>query len=167
MSDTENHIQNKIHDRLQMQNKQSDRPKFYDITANVNLFGWESDLLCKDAKDSIYEFEIKASFSDFLKDFRKKAKQAKLASLKGNDVGPAFFYYVVPLEILDQVKEKLPSYAGLYWFSIRKYETVLQCDTVAPKLTEYRATKTDTIKMLRSTNFKYWRGRTGKGTYKR
>lgn len=159
---TEKDIQNSIFKRL-YDRKKDGQNLFFDITSNVKFFDWESDILFKNQQGSIYEIEIKTSLSDYLNDFENKKKKHKELS-KIRQKAPAYFYFLVPNEIVDKIE--VPEYCGLYSYSeFQCRERGLVIDTYlikeAPKLTEKTASYTDTIKMLRSTAFKYWRSRTG------
>ena len=162
---TEKQIQNKIFLNLQDRNRQNEKTIFFDITPNVWIFDWESDILFKNSEDFIFEMEIKTSLQDYQNDFiNKKKKHDKLANAKEDSFVPAYFYFVVPVGIVDI--ETFPIYAGLYEYQIFEGELIMNLTKQAPRLTEKKANKTDTIKMLRSTSFKYWRGRTGQQTRK-
>lgn len=156
--DIQNHIFQKLYDR-----KKDGQNMFFDITSNIKFFDWESDLLFKNQQGSIYEIEIKTSLSDYLKDFENKKKKHKELSKTRKNV-PAYFYFLVPADIVDRIE--VPEYCGLYSYTeYQCRERGLVIDTYivkeAPKLTNITASYTDTIKMLRSTAFKYWRSRTG------
>jgi hypothetical protein len=159
---TEKDIQNSIFQKL-YDRKKDGQNMFFDITSNIKFFDWESDLLFKNQQGSIYEIEIKTSLSDYLKDFENKKKKHKELSVNRNNV-PAYFYFLVPTEIVDKIE--VPEYCGLYAYTeYQCRERGIVIDTYiikeAPKLTNITASYTDTIKMLRSTAFKYWRSRTG------
>jgi hypothetical protein len=166
---TEKDIQNKLFEILfDMQDISTGFQKFYFITPNVTLFeGWESDLIVKDSKERIYEFEIKTSKEDFLAD--KKKKRTKILKA-GNDEQrkPNFFYYILP-ESADIKEIEVPEFAGFYIY--RAYqcnerglviEFFLQRE--APLLTERLTNSKEIQKLLTSIYFKFWRERTGINT---
>lgn len=70
----------------------------------------ESDLVVVTKKQEVAEIEIKVSHSDYLADFKKKAKHK---ALKAGNCIPSKFSYCCQ-ENLIQVSE-LPPYAGLIW----------------------------------------------------
>lgn len=156
--DIQNHIFQKLYDR-----KKDGQNMFFDITSNIKFFDWESDLLFKNQQGSIYEIEIKTSLSDYNNDLKlKKDKHKELSETRKNV--PAYFYFMLPIDIIE--KAAIPEYCGLYSYTeYQCRERGLVIDTYivkeAPKLTNITASYTDTIKMLRSTAFKYWRARTG------
>lgn len=160
---TEKQIQNRLFEILQQRNQHSQKPLFFDVTANCNFFDWESDFIFKDQDSLIYEMEIKTSMADFKADFKKKKKHEQLkravSEMNTNRV-PSFFYYVVPTGILSE--SDVPIYAGLYEYRETKNYIDIFSVKPAPRLSNKKADLKDTIKMLRSTSFKYWRARSPK-----
>lgn len=83
---------------------------------NLYVFDWESDILFKTKAGYYYEVEIKISKADFKADFKKKKKHIALKYKQYShtlDLTPNYFYYCVPEELVDSVKDLVPEYAGL------------------------------------------------------
>lgn len=113
------------------------QPKY--VIENLYVFEWESDMLLKTNSGYWYEFEIKISVSDFKHDFVKTDKHEILSCgqkkiwygkwEKGEKVEyyehanrrrPNYFYYAVPSEMVDKVKDMVPEYAGLISIDLTK-----------------------------------------------
>ena len=80
---------------------------------NVYIYDWESDLLSIDKSDKIYEFEIKCSKWDYLADFKKTDKHEAFRLLNDITNVPNYFYYACSPDIINELSENLPEYAGL------------------------------------------------------
>lgn len=148
--------------RILFNRKKEGENRFFNISPNVDLFGWESDLLCTDSQNLCYEFEIKTSRSDFRADMRKKKHRVLSGKKEGRK--PNFFFYVVPEGEFDGVV--IPEHAGLYSYnsyycSGRGFVTEFKLIKKAPKLTEGALSIYEENKLLRAVYFKYWRGRVG------
>lgn len=88
--------------------------KGYKVYPNVFIGSWEADLLEITRYGLTYEYEVKVSKSDFLRDFRKvdsngKNKLNEIAS--GNRTN--YFYYIVPQGLVSPCE--VPEYAGLIY----------------------------------------------------
>ena len=86
------------------------------IVPNVKLWSWEADLISVTKAGYAYEYEIKCSRGDFLRDSDKKRhKQLSKVQEKGRASsyyqGPSRFFYVVPAGLIK--KDEIPDYAGL------------------------------------------------------
>ena len=101
-----------------------------DVSAhNIKLFDFESDVLALKPSGYLIEYEIKLSVSDFRADFKKKKKidrrlikspmQTRHEFLLSGK-GANRFYYVLPDEVYQKVKDELPKWAGLITF--RQYQ---------------------------------------------
>jgi hypothetical protein len=106
--------------------------RMYLLATEVKYNRCRSDVLALDNK-AIVEFEVKISKADFLKDFDKtlvlgyrkwKTSIPKHAMYTGSVKTdkkyfvPHYFYFVVPMELVDVVKEKCkshPSYGIVGW----------------------------------------------------
>lgn len=83
------------------------------VVANITtVFHWEVDLLSVGKSGSVYEFEVKISRSDFLRDKQKKKWSCSYRTLEKNT--PNYMSYVCP-DGLIKVGE-IPDFAGLYYF---------------------------------------------------
>lgn len=90
---------------------------------NVYLFrgDWESDYLVVKRNGYCYEFEIKITRADFMKDFAKKDKHDILSTgqwlsrtgLKEHKMRPNRFFYVTLPDIVSPAD--IPAYAGLMY----------------------------------------------------
>lgn len=86
------------------------------IVPNVKLWSWEADLISVTKAGYVYEYEIKCTRADFLRDQEKKRhKQLSNIQEKGRASsyyqGPSRFFYVVPAGVVE--KDEMPVYAGL------------------------------------------------------
>lgn len=127
------------------------------VVPNVQMFGWESDLVSMTTAAYLCEYEIKISRADF----RVDAKKIRHRILDGSLInerkrGPAFFYYVVPRDLI--APQDVPSYAGLIYS-----HPMMQIVKPAPKLHRDKATEYQQQWLFRSMNARYWRYRLRKG----
>ena len=83
------------------------------VVANVTtIFDWECDVLSVGKGGSTYEFEVKISRSDFLRDKKKRKWNCQRRMLPQNT--PNYMIYVCP-DGLIQLNE-IPDFSGLYYF---------------------------------------------------
>jgi hypothetical protein len=132
------------------------------IVPNVQVFGWESDLVSVTANDFIVEYEIKISRKDFKKDVEKYRHQV-LRRLRhapipgwlpdGRRLGAAYLYYVVTPDIVKL--EEVPEHAGLMVVN-GMVETIKK----APKLHTTKITSGQRQWLERSLTARFWKGRT-------
>jgi hypothetical protein len=80
------------------------------LVPNVVCWSWECDLLYISKSFYATEYEIKLSVADYRADKRKYVKHKRLSYAQ---IGPKYFYYVCPENIIDPAK--LPEYAGLFY----------------------------------------------------
>lgn len=119
---------------------------------------WESDLVSFTRAGYMYEFEIKVSHTDFLRDFDKfKHRHFKkiLSNSNSKSKGPNYFSYTAPIKA---VPICLPDYAGLILVEpSRHYGKLNLVEIKRPALLhKNKAGDKDLIKILRSLMFKYW-----------
>lgn len=128
-----------------------------------NFFGMksESDVIAINPNGYLFEFEVKLTKADFLKDKdkiisinRKRINKHKLYEQGG---GSAMFYFVAPKGIL--TIDDIPEWAGLIEVTTReypKYGTLLVCNNVknGKKLNKRKATDKEIAKLLRLLSFK-------------
>jgi hypothetical protein len=143
------------------------------VLTNVYVGHHEADYLVIRPSGWADEFEIKRSVVDFHKDFKKKTKGVH----KHNNLRKAYngknirtasktkmkirrFWFVVPEDILDEIKNDVPEYAGLIRIHKAKnnrcYAKVIK---KAPDLT-YGVTKwtnADKLKIYRKMYFRFWK----------
>lgn len=125
------------------------------IAPNVNLFGWESDLLSVTKTSLICEYEIKCSRSDFQADFQKVAKHSMLRLRAEPEFMPAYFYYAVPRDLID--KSEVPEYAGLIYVY-----PVLQYIKRAPRLHAAKISERHITYIHRGLMVRFWKERLAK-----
>lgn len=83
------------------------------VIANASMiFSWEVDLLSVGVGGYTFEFEVKISRSDFLRD-KKKRKWGKMEYLS-EEKTPNYISYVCPAGLI-QLTE-VPLFAGLYYY---------------------------------------------------
>lgn len=84
----------------------------------VFLNSYESDIAIISNSGYVTEIEVKVSVSDFRNEFKqKKKKHFHLASCNkkhGNISTFKHFYFAMPKEVYDKVKDEIPEYAGVY-----------------------------------------------------
>jgi hypothetical protein len=96
------------------------------MVPNVQVYGWESDMVSVTRDDYVYEYEIKISRKDFLHDLQKDRHQ-HLTDLHAGEPsglwpeskrrGANYLYYAVPAGLL--LDEEIPKHEGLK-FSVRR-----------------------------------------------
>lgn len=116
------------------------KPKY--TIPELYCYLWESDLLIISNSMLAYEFEIKISRADFKNDFKhketkhkileycKKSFSKNLINEETKPVGPNYFYYVVPENLI--TADEVPEYAGLIY--IVDYFPFYLIVKTAPKL---------------------------------
>lgn len=83
------------------------------VAPNISMiYLWEMDLLSVGQGGMAWEFEVKISRGDFLKD-KKKKKWEKLTWLP-NEKKPNYISYVCPDGLIKE--NEIPDFAGLYYF---------------------------------------------------
>lgn len=87
-----------------------------EILFNHRMFLWESDVLLK-VSDVWVELECKRTLADFKADFKKKRKHLALSGRYDTGNKPNHFGYIVPWYIIEDVKNEIPSYAGLLCYN--------------------------------------------------
>jgi len=89
-----------------------------DVAAhNIHHFPFESDVLALKPSGMLIEYEIKLSVSDFRADAKKSCKD-RFNTFSRYDFllsgkGANKFYYVMPKDILDKVRDEIPDFAGI------------------------------------------------------
>lgn len=105
----------------------SKNSKKYELL-NLFVYDWESDYLAITHSDISYECEIKITRQDFLNDSKKRNKHLILEGKDNNIIGPNYFYYAVPENLINI--DEIPSYAGLIYV----FPFGIQIMKAAPKL---------------------------------
>lgn len=118
---------------------------------------WEADLIGITKANYMYEYEIKITKQNFMKDFTKSKHRIMHRTPKtGNPRIPNYFSYVAPLNAMPicipdnagliEVVKSGRSQHGMYFTEIRKPH----------KIHEQKVSEKGIIKMLRAMMFKYW-----------
>lgn len=82
------------------------------VVANITtVFDWEVDLFSVGKSGMTYEFEVKISRADFLKDKNKR----KWEFLKWKKITPNYMSYVCPQGLITE--KEIPDFMGLYYYS--------------------------------------------------
>jgi hypothetical protein len=133
------------------------------MVPNVQMFGWESDLISVTKDDFVYEYEIKISRKDFRQDLLKDRHQ-RLASLQhapvpgwwhdSNRKGANYLYYAAPAGIL--AVDDIPVHAGLILISD---SGVADIRGRAPKLHKSKLLDHHRQWLERSLTCRYWNAR--------
>ena len=96
--------------------------KFHPIVCeNISPGMSEHDVLSVNKSEYSYEFEVKISRQDFLKDKKKVLKHTMLEN-KVEDRCPNYFYYACPPGLISV--DEIPEYAGLIYVSEEEIETI-------------------------------------------
>lgn len=83
------------------------------VVANVTtMFDWEVDLFSVNKGGMTYEFEVKISRSDFLRD--KKKKKWAMYKWKKETRLPNYMIYVCPIGLIGV--EEIPTFCGLFYY---------------------------------------------------
>lgn len=88
---------------------QTNRMCKFVITNTFVFDGWECDVYGITAGDMCIEVEVKVSKNDFLADFAKDQKHYNTSFGRGANE----FYFAVPPDMVNYVRDRLPEYAGL------------------------------------------------------
>ena len=150
---TESQIQDLLHKHLSSKGHEF-------ITPNVGLWVGESDLVSCTQSMYGYEYEIKVTRSDFLRDKKKRRhKVYSTLTAESQQRGPSRFYYATPPGLIDE--SDLPQYAGLlYVDSMEKYgNTYAKVEKVreAPRR-HMNKIKDDRLRYLgRGLTLRYWK----------
>ena len=115
---------------------------------------WEADLFVITKAGRINEVEIKVSIADFRAD-AKKDKWIKPSINKRFNETINCFYYAMPIEIYDKVKNEIPDFAGVITYNHEN-----KVASIIKKAKINRAAKSATtdekLKLARLLNFRYW-----------
>ena len=115
----------------------------------LNLYV-DSDFVAVTKFGQVYEFEVKISRSDYLRDFKKIRHEIYSGERKG--LKPNRFHYVT----LDGVvRDDLPDYAGLMIFDGERMEVVKE----APLIWKTRHDSTVLLRLAAAMKDRYERGR--------
>jgi len=162
------------------------RKSHHEMAPNISLYEWESDMVSLTKAGYVHEYEIKISRSDFKADAQKYTKHIVLEqgsrSLRDQELKlqkhdllcntnwmskskltadnrmamsrPNYFWYVCPTGMLKDTE--VPAYAGLIhmgnsdWYAA----TVIK---QAPKLHREPITSAQTMSILMTLQYRYWR----------
>lgn len=100
------------------------------VTASFNssgIVGWEADILVMHKSGWLWEIEVKISVADFRREFKEKAdKHEALQSglietkslYKGHNPKQKYskikkYFFAMPVNVYDKVKDEIPAYAGV------------------------------------------------------
>ncbi len=126
------------------------------ITPNSLLYGWEADLLLIRPNLIVWEFEIKISKADYLREFKQKAW--KHSVLQGEKVFPVDnrrpnrYFFVAPAGIIPDV----PKYCGLIEIKEENDYKSMNILKKAPLLHNKRIEPKQLYQIASSLEFKYW-----------
>lgn len=132
------------------------------VVPNCGVFGWEADLLSVTDAGFVHEFEVKISVEDFRADAAKRKHKflGKPSKTKYGIVGPVYFWYAVPLAILDKVEPGLPDTAGLLVITPHhKIKTLYLVRVIrpAPRLHSVPIRENDLAYLYRGLTLRYWK----------
>lgn len=90
------------------------------VQHTTGLVGWEADLVLFQPSGWVHEVEVKVSVADFHRDLRKPKHEILLRgwTSPGGSGRPVQnlvrrFYFAMPAELWDKVREQIPAHAGL------------------------------------------------------
>ena len=137
-------------------------PRRSTIARNTHAInGWEADILIVQESGRVYEIEVKVSVADFRREFEVRTKRAKHEALKtGRHPERAYrdpitlsrFYFAMPRDIYERVKDEIPEYAGV--ITVEKRIPTLQIQ--APQIKGVFATDKHRVEVMRSVYLRAW-----------
>ena len=140
-----------------------DRKRHRFMVPNIQVFGWESDLVSVTRDDYVYEYEIKISRKNFLLDLTKDRHRHLSTSHVGEYAGPwpsqsqrgaNYLYYAVPENLLSL--SDVPAHSGLIAVTTSGLAKVIK---PAPKLHKTKLTEHCRQWLERSLTHRYWTSR--------
>lgn len=117
------------------------------VIPNVNVFGWESDILLITGSGRIHEFEIKLCKHDLTRDNHKAWKKEKLRNARNT---PHFFWYICAF---DYSIEDLPYEGYIAYDTAKKFDV----NRSAKELHQDPISATMLLKLLNRWGNQYWR----------
>lgn len=126
------------------------------ITPNSSLYGWEADLLLIRRNLIVWEFEIKISKFDYLREFKQKAWKHRV--LQGEKVLPVDnrrpnrYFFVAPAGIIPDV----PKYCGLIEVKEENGYRSMNILKKAPLLHDKRIEPKQLYQIASSLEVRYW-----------
>lgn len=137
------------------------------VCPNCGVFGWEGDLISVTSSGLSHEFEVKVSFEDFRADFDKTSKHKWLQKVRPSKkaygrVGPSYFWYAVPRELVAKIQPLLPGYAGLIEIVDMKGKPGWDADLPnivvnAPRLHDVKIRENDLYYLYRGVSLRFWK----------
>lgn len=115
---------------------------------------WEADLLIITKAGRINEVEIKVSVADFRADAKKDKWLKASINQRFNEIINCF-YYAMPLEIYDKVKNEIPAFAGVITYNQRNKTASIIKKAKINRSAKY-VSSDDKLKLARLLNFRYW-----------
>ena len=139
---------------------------------NIKFWHGETDLLIIQKSGAAWEIEIKVSVADFRREFITK-KEKHEAIVRGtyptwtHRIGHHYapvpiqqFYFAMPLEIYEKVKDQVPEYAGIITFPpdhvSGKGKPMPKIIKKAKKLGTHKVTGDQELICLRSWYYRHW-----------
>lgn len=129
-------------------------------THSTGVAGWEADMLILQPTGNLYEIEIKVSVSDFKREFtHKTAKHRKIQS--GFQSRISRFYFAMPEDIYEKVKDQVPSQYGVILVSPTKIDRWGRLRPWVEKTPKaLQAIKSDPewlrLRLLEAVHARYW-----------
>jgi hypothetical protein len=131
------------------------------MVPNVQVFGWESDLVSVTRDDYVYEYEIKISRKDFLLDLTKhrhshltRVHAGESGLWPGVQRGANYLFYAAPESLL--TVNEIPSHAGLIVVTDSGLTEVAR---PAPKLHKHKLPEHSRQWLERSITQRFWSAR--------
>lgn len=129
---------------------------------------WECDLWAVTKAGYVVEYEIKMSVGDFAAD-RHKARNGycyetltpihrnKHELLAAGDCVPSRFFFVVPHDLSETIRPRLPAFAGLV--KVKGSGRWCECHIVvpAPKLHRNQVADGEIAHAMKATYYRYWK----------
>jgi len=122
------------------------------ITPNSSVYGWEADLLLIRPNLIVWEFEIKLSKADYLREFNYK--KLKHSVLQGETEGrrPNRYFFVAPAGMIQEI----PKYCGLIEIKENNGYQSMNILRKAPLLHDKRIEPKKLYQIASSLGFRYW-----------
>ena len=108
------------------------------ISNQMGLVAFETDMLVLKPSGLAYGFEIKTSLSDLKADFKKPQHTNIDNNLKRYFGKFYHFYFAVPEMLKEKALELLPAHIGLYVLEIIDSKKRFYCAKKSPTLSKYR-----------------------------
>lgn len=132
------------------------------VVPNVSygFLPWESDVLVINKDDSLSEVEIKISVADFRRDSKKQKWHSHGMQQEFKRLITRF-YYAMPIEIYERVKDEVPDFAGVIVVRDNRFNPTQTVKRATSNRSCQKLSVEDQLKLARLMCFRYWSNRKG------